>query len=369
MAEQIPVANPKASYLQHKDMIDAAVLKVLNSGQYILGSEVERFEHGFSGFTGSKYSIGVANGTDAITLALKACGIQPGDEIITTSHSAVATAAGIELAGGTPVFVDIDASTRCIDPGKVEAAVTKRTRGIVPVHVYGQPADMLSIMEIAGKYDLVVVEDCAQAHGAKIGGRHVGTFGHAGAFSFYPTKNLGCIGDGGAVITDSEIINEKIRALREYGWETRFQSAYPGMNSRLDELQASILNVKLSSLESDCARRVEIAARYTDAIRNTMLQAPFSVMDAVHAMHLYVIETTERASFMEYLSGQNISSALHYPAPIHEQAAYKDRVRIQGRLENTDALYGRIVTLPLYPQMTDEDVERVCNVLKGWKGK
>ena len=260
MVHMTPQPYPKANYLAHKTGIDAAVKRVLESGWYILGREVEAFEQEFATYVGIRHAIGVANGTDALHLALRACGIGPGDAVITVSHTAVATVAAIELAGATPVLVDIDPDTFTIDVNSLEDAITKHDQGswsgasaclkaIIPVHIYGHPADMQAIMDIAERYGLFVLEDCAQSHGAVIQGKKTGTWGHISTFSFYPTKNLGALGDGGAVVTNDPQLSERCRLLREYGWRKRFVCDVPGMNSRLDELQAAILRAKLPSLD------------------------------------------------------------------------------------------------------------------------
>jgi len=364
----IPVANPKAQYTAHADEINEAVRQVLDSGWYVLGEQVKNFEAEFAAFHGLDHCIGVANGTEAISIALRAVGVRPGDEVITVSHSAVATAAAIEIIGARPVFADIDPITRCIDPASFEQLIWKRTKAVVPVHIYGHPADMKRIMEIAHKRDISVIEDCAQAHAAEIDGRKVGTFGDAAAFSFYPTKNLGAIGDGGAVITNSSEIAENVRADREYGWRERFISSSPGYNTRLDEIQAAILRVKLRYLEQDNARRRAIADKYDSAADGKVVCAPARTNGALHAMHLYVVECDDRASLGQALKSEGIGTGIHYPAAIHQQPAYAIRIRGYDRLPNTEALYKRILSLPMYPELTDEQVDRVCKALAKWIG-
>lgn len=362
----IPVANPKAQYTAHIDEINEAVRQVLDSGWYVLGEQVECFEADFAAFHGLDHCIGVANGTEAISIALRSVGVRPGDEVVTASHSAVATAAAIEIIGAKPVFADIDPITRCIDPASFEQLIWKRTRAVVPVHIYGQPADMTRIMDIARKHDVKVVEDCAQAHAAEIDGQRVGTFADAAAFSFYPTKNLGAIGDGGAVITNSSQIAEDVRADREYGWRERFISSSPGYNTRLDEIQAAILNVKLRYLEHDNARRRAIAERYDSAADGKTVCAPARTNGTLHAMHLYVVECDDRDSLGQALKSEGIGTGVHYPAAIHQQPAYAGRVRGCDRLQNTEALYKRILSLPMYPELTDEQVDRVCATMAKW---
>ncbi|MCB0320160.1 MAG: DegT/DnrJ/EryC1/StrS family aminotransferase, partial [Bdellovibrionales bacterium] len=260
--DTIPTANPQACFLQHKSEYLEAIERVIESGWYILGQEVKSFEREFAEYCGATHAIGVANGTDAVSLALQALGVGPGSKVITVSHSAVATVAAIERIGAIPVFCDIDTTRRTLDPSQLTSLIDEHTRAIVPVHIYGQPADIESICAIAKQNNLVVVEDCAQAHGAYIGDRHVGTFGDAAAFSFYPTKNLGAIGDGGAIITSNERVASEIRALREYGWRERYISSIPGTNSRLDELQAAVLRIGLRHLPGKIERRRFIASQY-----------------------------------------------------------------------------------------------------------
>ncbi len=365
--EFIPFANPKAQSEILKNEILDAVTRVIDSGWYILGSEVDSLEKEFAGFIGAGNCIGVASGTDALMLALKAAGLKPGDEVITVSHSAVATVAAIEQAGLVPVFADIDSVSRCIDPDMIETLISASTMAIVPVHIYGQPCNMAAIMEVADRHGLKVVEDCAQAHGAMIGEKKAGTFGHAAAFSFYPTKNLGALGDGGAVVSNDDGIAANVRWLREYGWKERYISSLSGVNSRLDEMQAAILRVKLRHLESNNERRRQIASEYHDAISESGIKAPVDIPDTTHAMHLYVVECEEREKLREYLNEMGIGTAVHYPLAIHQQPAYQARIRGCTSLANTERLYKRILSLPMYPELTDAKVERVCEAINKWR--
>ena len=362
----IPVASPLKQYQAHKHAIDEAISRVLLSGRYILVDEVAGFEREFAGYLGARHCVAVANGTEALCLALKACGIRAGDEVITVSNTAVATVAAIELIGAVPVFVDIDPVSRCMDHTLIEKVISSRTRAILPVHIYGQPARMHEIFELACRHGLAVVEDCAQACGARISNRKVGTFGHAAAFSFYPTKNLGAIGDGGCVVTDSLEIFEKLRALREYGWKERYISSEKGMNSRLDEIQAAILRVKLPFLDEDNARRRTIAGRYSQAVDNLSIIPPYPVPDTEHVMHLYVVECSERGSLQEFLKERGIGTALHYPRAVHQQGAYEGRIRGSESLPVTEKLYERILSLPMYPELSDTEVEKICVALTEW---
>lgn len=368
MAQTIVVANPGAQFLAYQGEIREAVERVLCKGCYILGEEVRRFEEEFASFLKVAHVVGVASGTDAVAHALLACGIRPGDEVITVSHSAVATVAAIEQIGAVPVFADIDPATRCLDPEEIPRLVSPATRGVVPVHVYGQPAPMQRIMEHAARHRLKVVEDCAQAHGAEIGGRKAGSFGDAAAFSFYPTKNLGALGDGGAVATGSAETAKVLSARREYGWQERYISAFPGLNSRLDEMQAAILRVKLRHLSRDNEKRRRVAARYDQALEGTGITAPARPAGTLHAMHLYVVECEEPLRLKEHLAARGVGSAKHYPQPIHLQPAYRGRIRGGDRLPATEALQRRILTLPMYPELSDVDVERVCAALLSYPG-
>jgi dTDP-4-amino-4,6-dideoxygalactose transaminase len=282
------------------------------------------------------------------------------------SHSAVATVAAIEHIGAVPVFADIEQTSRCLDPEAIRPVLSGRTKAIVPVHIYGQPAPMQDILALAHRYHLKVVEDCAQAHGAELHGQKVGTFGDAAAFSFYPSKNLGAIGDGGAVVTDAWTIAECARALRQYGWEKQRISVVPGMNSRLDELQAAILRVKLPYLLAHNARRRAIAERYCQALDGMRICPPATIPHSLHAMHLFVVECEERESLQSFLHREHVGTAIHYPMAIHQQPAYRGRIRGCASLPRTEALYKRIVSLPMYPELQDEQVERICDVLRRW---
>lgn len=362
----IPVADPKAQLDPIEREVMDAIRRVLSSGRYILGREVASFEAEFAEFLGLRFCACVASGTDALSLALRAVGITAGDEVITVSHSAVATVAAIEQIGAVPVFADIDPSNWCMDPKTLGELISEKTKALLPVHIYGQPAPMESILSVSRQYGLKVVEDCAQAHGAEIGGKRVGTFGDAAAFSFYPTKNLGALGDGGAVATDSEEIYDRLRLLREYGWKDRYISASPGVNSRLDEIQAAVLRVKLPLLCAHNARRRDIARRYSDCADGRRIVCPADIDGTLHAMHLYVVECNDRSSLRQWLERLGIGTALHYPMPIHRQPAFAGRIRGAEALPITERLYEGILTLPMYPELTDRQVERICGALSQW---
>lgn len=361
----VPQSDPKASYLEHQREIDEAIRQTLESGWYILGQQVSAFEEEFADFLGAAHCIGVANGTDALTLALRACGIGAGDAVITVSHTAVATVAAIELAGAVPLLVDIDPETFTISPQAIENAINKyqgktRLEAIIAVHLYGHPAEMRAIAELARRFDLRVIEDCAQAHGSKIGGQRVGTFGDIAAFSFYPTKNLGALGDGGAVVTNDAALAKRVRLLREYGWRERYVSEIAGMNSRLDELQAAILRVKLKHLDEENERRRQIAQIYHECLPAASLQLPIRRADVSHVYHQYVVRTGERDRLKKRLKEQGIGTLIHYPVPIHLQPAYRNRVQLGGGLPETELAACEVLSLPMYPQLGDERVERIC---------
>lgn len=359
----IPVADPLAGYHAHQNEIDQALAEALQGGRYILGPQVKVFEQAFASFLGLEHCIGVNSGTDALVLAIRALDLQEGDEVITVSHSAVATVAAIELAGATPVLVDIDSQSHCMSPQALEEAIGTRTRAVIPVHLYGHPADMPAIMPIARAHGLRVIEDCAQAHGATINGQMVGTFGDIACFSFYPTKNLGALGDGGAVATARQDLAERVRFLREYGWKDRYVSSLSGMNSRLDEIQAAILNVKLKYLQQENQERRKLAEIYRRELSSTSLCLPSVQASCEHVYHLYVIETQERDRLQTALLSQVTGTAIHYPMAIHQQPAYQGRLRGCTKLPNTEALIPRILSLPMYPQMSAEQAERVCEAL------
>jgi dTDP-4-amino-4,6-dideoxygalactose transaminase len=361
--ETIYFARPSAQYRARRLEIDEAMQRVLDGDVYIMGEEVRRFEEEFAEFTGATYAIGVANGTDALHLSLRALGIGPGDEVITTAHTAVATAAAIEMAGATPRFVDIENVSYGIDPEKVEAAITKRTRAIMPVHLYGHPVEMGPLLELAERYGLEIVEDCAQAHGAVWNGRQVGTIGRVGCFSLYPTKNLGALGDAGVIIASDARLAENLRQLRQYGWRDRQSSEIPGWNSRLDELQAAVLRVKLRYLAEDNAKRRAIAARYTNAFSDLPLIAPTVRPGCEAVFHLYVLRARHREEMKSWLAENNIVAGIHYPVPVHRQPAYIER--FGGlRLPVVETIADQILSLPIYPELRDDQVERVIDSVR-----
>jgi dTDP-3-amino-3,4,6-trideoxy-alpha-D-glucose transaminase len=341
-----------------KDQIDAAARRVLESGRFILGPEVRAFEEEFAAWLGVEHTVGVASGTDAIHLALRACGIGPGDEVITVAHTAVATVVAVEMAGARPVLVDVDPETYTMDPAACRAAISPRTKAILPVHLYGHPADMTALGEIARRHGLLLVEDCAQAHGARIEGTLVGTFGEVACFSFYPTKNLGAFGDGGAVVTRDAALAERVRRLRNYGQTSRYRHESRGFNSRLDELQAAILRVRLVYLDEFNAARRQVAAAYAKHLRG--VSPPVERPGAYHVYHLYVVRHQRRDALREHLRARGVGTLIHYPTPAHLQPAYADLGYRPGSLPLTEQVACEIVSLPLYVGMGEEEVRAVC---------
>ena len=342
-----------------RDELDAAADRVLTSGRYLFGDELERFEAAFAEWCGVSHGVGVANGTDAITIALQAVGVGPGDEVVTAANTCVPTVVGIEGAGATPVLVDADPATRTLDPALVESAITPHTKALLPVHLYGQCADVEALMDICSRRGIALVEDCAQAHGAELGGRRAGSFGAAAAFSFYPTKNLGALGDGGAVVTSDAEIAERARLLRNYGERDRFEHVLRGRNSRLDALQAAFLAAKLPHLDGWNDRRRTIAARYTAALEGTAVTAAHEAPGRRHVYHLYVVEALDRDRFRAELARRGVETAVHYPRPVHLQPAY--RALGEGRsFPVSERLAASVVSLPMYPELTDDEVELVA---------
>ena len=360
---EVPQTDPKAGYLAHQSEIDAAILRVLNSGWYILGREVESFEQEFAAYIGIRHAIGVANGTDALELSLRACGVGPGDLVFTVSHTAVATVAAIELAGATPVLVDIDPVTYTMDPNCLESALAHppagKPKAIMSVHLYGHPADMLSILALAKRHSLYVIEDCAQSHGAALDGRMTGTWGDMAAFSFYPTKNLGAIGDGGMVVTDNQALAERVRLLQQYGWRERYISDIPGRNSRLDELQAAVLRVKLRGLDKENLQRQMLAQTYNELLADIGLTLPTVRPGASHVYHQYVACLPQRDALITYLRQAGIGTLIHYPVPVHLQPAYQCRLPVVAPLPWTEQIAKQVLSLPMFPQLSDDHIRRV----------
>ena len=362
----ILAANPRAQYLSHKDEIDAAISRVLDSGWYILGDEVRAFESEFAAYIGVRFGIGVGSGTEALHLALRACGIGPGDEVITVSHTAVATVAAIELCGAVPVLVDIEPDYFTMDPDKLEAAISPHAKAIIPVHLYGQPADLSPILEIARRHGIRVIEDCAQAHGAVYRGKRVGSWGDMGCFSFYPTKNLGALGDGGMVVTSDPALAERARLLREYGWAERYVSHLAGWNSRLDEIQAAVLRVKLRYLDADNAARIRLASLYEEGLAGIGLVLPSRRQDVTHVYHLYVVRSSRRDKLQAFLKAKGVGTLVHYPVPIHLQPAYTGRLRSNDTLLESERAAREVLSLPVYPELSGTEVQQVVETIRSF---
>jgi dTDP-4-amino-4,6-dideoxygalactose transaminase len=367
----IPQANPGAGYRALKSKIDAAVATALSSGWYVLGAELKAFEAEFAAWLGVPAVIGCGNGTDAIALALRGLGIGSGSAVVTVSHTAVATVAAIELAGATPMLIDIDPIHYTMDPDALHRVLKEPPpglppiRAVVPVHLYGQPADLDRIVPLCRAFGIALIEDCAQAHGARLHGQRVGTFGDAATFSFYPTKNLGALGDGGAVAVSDPVLATRIAALRQYGWHKHFISDEVGMNSRLDEVQAAILRVKLAHLDSQNARRRQIAEAYTAVLADGPLRPPQQRSGASHVFHLYVTRSGDRHCFQSELQLAGVGSGIHYPVPVHLQPAYAGRVKVgPGGCKETELAAREVLSLPLYPELTDVEVDTVCAALR-----
>lgn len=368
----IPQTNPGANYRAHQTEIDDAVARVMQSGVYILGKEVSAFEKEFSSYLGAQCGVGVGSGTDALHIALRACGVGPGDRVATTPLTASATAAAIEMAGAIPMFVDVDPGTGLLDPERLERAIkdtgSQRLKAIIPVHLYGYPADMKAITALANRYGLMVIEDCAQSHGASIDLRKTGTWGHMAAFSFYPTKNLGALGDGGAVITNDRSLAKKALLLREYGWRERYVSERAGLNSRLDEMQAAILRVKLPYLDHENNRRRDVAELYSHALSGTTLETIRPTAKVQHVYHQYVVMCDRRDELLAFLKKEGVGALIHYPVPLHRQPAYRSRRPPQEEaLANSERLCGRVLSLPMFPELTNEQVSKVIQVVKQWE--
>ena len=367
----LPQTDPKANYLAHQVAIDAAIRRVLDSGWYILGREVEAFEAEFAAYIGVRHAIGVGNGTEALALALQACGVGNGDLVFTVSHTAVATVAAVELAGARPVLVDIDPTTYTMDPARLAEAIEQhrnagRAAAVVPVHLYGHPAGMPAILQIAHRHELRVIEDCAQSHGATLDGRKAGAWGDVAAFSFYPTKNLGALGDGGMVVTNDADLAQRVRLLRQYGWRQRYVSELPGGNSRLDEIQAAVLRVKLPCLDQENARRREIAQAYSRLLADTGLALPICRPGATHAYHQYVMHTLRRDALQAHLREHGIGALIHYPQAVHQQPAYAGRLAGSSQLPHSEQAAAQVLSLPMHPELSDKQVTHVTDAIHSW---
>lgn len=356
----IPFSEIKTQYQNIREDIQHAFDDVFESSWFVLGKNVEEFEREFASYCNAKHGIGVGSGTEAIHLALLACGVQPGDEVITVANTAVPTISAISFAQAIPVFVDIDPGSYTMNPDHIASKITAKTKVILPVHLYGQPADMEPILKIAKEYNLRVVEDACQAHGAEYHAKKVGALGDLGCFSFYPSKNLGCYGDGGLVTTNDDVLADRVWMLRNYGQRKRYFHDIKGFNSRLDELQAAFLRKKLKYLDTWNARRREIARIYDESLTNAIVK-PTEKAFSFHIYHLYVIRCQKREDLQKFLTENGVQTLVHYPVPVHLQRAYQELAIQDGALPITEHYASEILSLPMYPELSDEDVAFVAS--------
>ncbi len=351
----IPFLDLKREFFKIKEEIQDAIYRVMESQRFILGEELAKFEKEFSKYLGAKYGIGVNSGSDALYLALKSLNIGKGDEIITVSHTFISTVDAITRCGAKPIFIDIDLETYNIDISKIKQKITNKTKAIIPIHIYGNPAEIKAIVEIAERYNLYVIEDACQAHGAEYQNKKVGTFGCLGCFSFYPSKNLGAYGDGGLIATNNEELATKLIMLRIYGQSKKYYHDFVGINSRLDEIQAAVLRVKLKYLDDWNERRREIAKIYNDLINNDKIIKPIEKKYAKHVYHLYVIRSKYRQKLQNHLEKNNIQTLIHYPIPIHLQKAYL-KTKYLFNLPITEKICNEILSIPMHPWLNDEEI-------------
>jgi dTDP-4-amino-4,6-dideoxygalactose transaminase len=361
---RIPLVDLKAQYVSIKSEIDAAIQRVVDNTSFILGKEVTDFEEAFASYVGAKGAIGMASGTAALHLALLACGVGLGDEVITTAHTFIATAEAISHTGARPVFVDIDPQTYNIDPKQVEDAITPRTKAILPVHLYGQPASMESLLDIAQRHNLWLIEDAAQAHGAEYKGQRCGSIGHLACFSFYPGKNLGAYGDAGAVTGNDEALLAKVRKLRDHGRTSKYEHDEIGFGERLDALQAAVLGAKLPHLEGWIEARRAHARLYNELLADCDVVTPYESPEVRHVYHLYVIRTPRRDMMLAHLKSQGIAAGVHYPIPLHWQPAYLKQGYGDVSLPITERVASEVVSLPMYPELSDEQIAYVVQAVK-----
>ena len=357
----VPFVSFKPLEKEIREELEKAFKRVLDNSYYIMGEENKKFETLFAQYCNTQYCVGCGNGLDALMLALKALGIKEGDEVIVPSNTFIATALAVTYTGATPIFVEPDIRTYNIDSSKIEEKITKRTKAIIPVHLYGQPADMHPIMEIAKKYSLYVVEDCAQAHGATYKGQVIGSFGNAAGFSFYPGKNLGALGDAGAIVTNDKELAIKMQSLSNYGSDYKYHHIYQGNNSRLDELQAAFLTVKLESLNKTNEFRRYVAERYMNEINNPKIVLPYVMDDVEHVWHIFAIRSEFRDELAVYLEECGIGVNKHYPIPIHRQEAYSDLGIELGELPIAEEISRTQLSLPMYYGMTEEQIKYVID--------
>jgi dTDP-4-amino-4,6-dideoxygalactose transaminase len=357
---RVPFANFRRTVDELRQELDGALARVLDSGWFLLGREGEEFEREFASWAGTPHAVGCASGTDAIELILRAADIGEGDEVVTQANTCVPTVAAIARAGATPVLCDVEPAAGTIDPASLERALSPRTRAVIPVHLYGQIGDVDGVTDVASAAGVAVIEDCAQAHGAAAGARNAGTIGIAGAFSFYPTKNLGGFGDGGAVVTSDAQLDERLRLVRHYGQADRYHHVAEGVNSRLDEIQAALLRVRLAHLAEGNARRDAIADHYAEALAGSGVEPLTRLPDRTHAFHLFVVKAPDRDRFQAALEERGVATLVHYPRPIHGHPPYEELGRGPVPLPNAELLSDQVVSLPIYPELSDAEVEHVA---------
>jgi dTDP-4-amino-4,6-dideoxygalactose transaminase len=362
----VPFLDLRTQYESIKPDIQKALENVFDRSNFVLGDNVKHFEAEFASYVGAKHCVGVGSGTDALVLGLMTCGVGTGDEVITVANSALATVLPISIVNATPVFAEVD-ETYCMAPSDIEKKITPKTKAILPVHLYGNSADIKPIAELAEKHNIKLIEDCAQAHGTEYHGRKAGTFGDVACFSFYPTKNLGAYGDGGAVITNNPEMAEKARLLRNYGQKSRYEHAIKGFNTRLDEVQAAILRVKLKKLDEWNNTRREHAKVYTQEL-NGVIETPLEREYAKHIYHLYVVRSQQRDALMQHLDAGGIKTLIHYPIPAYMQEAYAELgLRDGGHLSRTEAYCKEVLSLPIFPELTEQQRNEVIDTIRKWK--
>ena len=359
----IPFNDLARGVQEQRSDLDAAVSRVLSSGWFVLGREGQAFEEELASALGARHAVGVGSGTDAIELALRALEVGPGDEVVTQANTCVPTVAAIERAGATPVLCDVEPAAGTMDPESLRGALGERTRAVVPVHLYGQCSDTEAILELCSERGIEVVEDCAQAAGAELRGRPAGTIGRLGCFSFYPTKNLAALGDGGAVLTDDDELAKRLRLVRQYGQAERYRHVAVGVNSRLDEVQAALLRTRLPHLKRWNARRAEIAASYTNALAESAVRPLARLEERTHVFHLFVVDAPDRESLQTHLEEAGIGTLIHYPTPVHGHPPYRRLGEGPVPLAVAERFCSRILSVPLYPELRDDEVERIAEAL------
>jgi len=361
---KVNLLDLKAQYETIKDEVESAIKEVLESAHFIMGPNVKKLEEEIAEYTGVKYGIGVANGTDALMLTLKALGIGQGDEVITTPFTFFASAETTSVVGATPVFADIEKDTLCIDPESIEKNITEKTKAIIPVHIFGQMCDMDRIMEIAKKHNLIVIEDACQAIGAEYKGKRAGSIGHVGCYSFFPTKNLGGYGDGGMIVTNDEKLADRIKLIRVHGSKVKYEHIAIGYNSRLDEMQAAVLRVKLNYIQKWNNLRKQHAHTYNELLKDTEIILPTEREDSLHVYHLYTIQSEKRDEIIKHLSESGIASGVYYPIPVHLQEVYQELGYKKGELPVAEDACTKTFALPLYPEMTKDQQQYVVDKIK-----